>query len=345
MSGRRQHYLPQFLQRNFQSRKNRDAHYVYVHRNQGSFLTNTSNIGHERDFYGNPEESTADENITRAETVLGEILKRALSNGQVAQSEYALLVASISIRTKKMRDALKNAAPQIISAMSTAINAKKLAEEEYDKFFSDKRGIDDLIDIELGKVHLNRNQRATFKAIARAQLVQEAKSCRNETIDRIVSEFRGFFERLLNESENIADQSFLKIFKESSVPDKRVTLFEQLIYETYAASDSEFFILGDCGVVAIQSDGKVKLALGDVDDQLTMDEVWLPLSPKIAVIGRRPGNITKRSASEINMLSALLSSEFFLSHMPDDGQFKELKELIGSAEPLLSTEELLAISA
>jgi len=44
--------------------------------------------------------------------------------------------------------------------------------------------------------------------------------------------------------------------------------------------------------------------------------------------------------SELNRLSAAVSHEFFISAQPDDPQLAELREAIGSLEPIASKEEI-----
>lgn len=347
MSGRQQHYLPQFLQRNFHSRKSGTEYYVHAHKKASSFQPNTSGIGQQRDFYGNPASSEADAHITRAEDVLGDVVHRLTSDTgtAVTQEEFAILVASLSLRTKKMREALKGASPRIMSALAEAMDVSTLASQEYDKFFADRRQLNALMDAELAKApRLNRNEAAKFKAFAHSRLVQEARSRRDSVVSAIKVQFGILMKRLIAEASNIADGAFLRIFETSSAPDERVTLFKELQYAVCEAPEGESFILGDCAVVALQSDGRPKLALGNIDDGLALSEVWLPISPRLAVVGRRAGFDGSLAIAEVNRLSAMLSHEFFISDAPLSEQGSALTSLIGTAEPLLTSDELAAIS-
>lgn len=347
MSGRQQHYLPQFLLRNFHSRKSGTAYYVHAHRKAASFQPNTSGIGQQRDFYGDPAISRADENITRAEDMLGDVVHRLVSGKgpAVTQEEFAVLAASLSLRTKKMREALKAASPRLMAALKDAVDVSTLAATEYDKFFADKQKIDGMIDAELAKASgIGRNEAAKFKFSARSQLFQEAKRRRDSTIAEIKTQFEIHMMRLINEASNIADKTFLKIFENSAVPDERVRLFGGLQYAVYDSPEGESFILGDCAVVAVQSDGRPKLALGNIDDELALCEVWLPISPRLAIVGRRNGFDALLPVAEVNRLSAILSQEFFVSDAPLSNQASTLIPLIGTAEPLLTPDELRVIS-
>lgn len=78
MSGRKQHYLPQFLQRPFSHRVVKNNYYVHVHEQRSRYSPSTTGVGAIRDFYSTTEDARADDNITAAESVLGEILDRVL---------------------------------------------------------------------------------------------------------------------------------------------------------------------------------------------------------------------------------------------------------------------------
>lgn len=348
MGGRQQHYLPQFLQKNFHSKKVGSEYYVFAHRKGSSFQPNTSSIGQQRDFYGHPEKSVADDNITRAENKLSEIVQQILVGNPelVSQGDCALLFASLSLRTKKMRESLKDLAPELMRALREAAISVDLAANEFDRFLSDKKNISSLVEEQLSKIPgLSRDRRAALSLAAKSHLVSQAASHRDELIESVRQKFDQIVSRLVEEASSVADSSFLKIFESSSVPDARVSFFRGFEYSVVKAQGDEKFILGDCAVVAIQSDGKSKLALGRVNDEVILGEIWLPLSPSLAVVGRRDGFRSGLSVSQINMASATLSHEFFISDSSDLESVDDLKNVIGSAESLLTTEELREISS
>ena len=348
MGGRQQHYLPQFLQKNFHSKKVGSEYYVFAHRKGSSFQSNTSSIGQQRDFYGHPEESVADDNITRAENKLSEIVQRVLVDNRelVSQDDFALLFASLSLRTKKMRESLKGLAPELMRALREAANSVDLAANEFDRFFSDKKKISSLVEEQLSKIPgLSRDKRAALFQAEKSHLASQAASHRDKLIASVRQKFDQIVSRLVEEASSVADSSFLKIFENSSVPDARVSFFREFEYSVAEASDEERFILGDCAVVAIQSDGKPKLALGCVNDEVILGEIWLPLSPKLAVVGRRDGFRSGLSVGQINMVSARLSHEFFISGSSDLQSIDDLKNVIGTAESLLTMDELREISS
>jgi hypothetical protein len=347
MSGRQHHYLPQFLQRYFYARKSGDEFYVYAHRKSSSFQPNTGSIGKQRDFYGSPEATKGDDNITLEEGRLADIVSRANAEGEsaVKQDELAVLFASLSIRTKKIREALKEAAPRIIAALSKVYDVVREVSREYDEFFADKAQIGRMIDDQIAQRRMDRNQAAKTRVVVRAGIIQAAKGHKEEAIREAKAMFDDLMSKLEVEASSIADTSFLRVFEESAAPDKRVELFKKLNYQIVEAPEGECFILGDCAVVSVQSDGTPKLALGNVDEGLSLSEVWLPISPRRAVVGRVEGFSSALDVSGVNRLSAMLSHEFFITHGPLSEKDSGLPDLIATIEPLLTPDELAAMAA
>lgn len=347
MSGRQHHYLPQFLQRAFHARKSGGEYYVYAHRKSSSFQPNTGSIGKQRDFYGIPEASKADDNITLEEGRLAEVVNRANAEGDagVSQDELAVLVASLSIRTKKIREALKEAAPRIIATLSKAYDVAREASRQYDDFFADKAQIERMIGAEIAQRRMDRNQAAKARAFVRTGILQQAKARKEMAVLEAKAMFDALLTKLEGEASGIADSAFLRIFQESAVPDKRIELFRKLRYSIVDAPEGESFVLGDCAVVSVQSDGTPKLALGNVDEGLSLREVWLPISPKRAVVGCAEGFSPSLDTSGVNRLSAMLSHEFFITREPLTEKDSGLRDLIATIEPLLTPGELAAMAA
>jgi hypothetical protein len=97
MGGRKQHYLPQFLQRSFAHRRNKDTYYVHVHERDTRYSPNTAGVGAIRDFYSTPEDTLADDNITEAESVLGRTVNQIICHRELLSIvQTAQLFSSLS---------------------------------------------------------------------------------------------------------------------------------------------------------------------------------------------------------------------------------------------------------
>jgi hypothetical protein len=86
------------------------------------------------------------------------------------------------------------------------------------------------------------------------------------------------------------------------------------------------------------------LALGNVNDEVPLDLMVLPISPQHCIIERGSGVTDLPSVAEINDASAALSHRFFVSDREDDLQ-AALRDRIGSLDPIGSRDELLQLLA
>ena len=91
MSGKRQHYIPRFLQEGFASRLSGEEAFTWVYRkNAAPFESNTTNVGSENYFYGQPGTGSTDELLTGVEGKFAELLHdlREEKPGIIAHSRH-----------------------------------------------------------------------------------------------------------------------------------------------------------------------------------------------------------------------------------------------------------------
>ena len=317
--------------------------YVRAHRRSSSFEPNVTALGLERDFYGDQADTRADDNITALEAELAATV-RALNSERadaITNSERAKLVAALSIRSKAAREGLKALAPQLLSALRSAVEKTTIAEREFDKLATDHARIQRMVDEKVGVLPgLDRNGRLKQAVLIKARLMAELRAHKDSIIANIKAEAGTVLLTMEKEAERAADNAFLSVLRKSALPDMRVTRFDEFAYEIIESPATEPFILGDGMVVGIQSDGTPKLAIGDVDDDLLLVEVWLPISPTRALRGVKSRGGEFRTAHEVNQLSAKLSTDFFISSTTESLPIEELRGLIGTAEGVLTTEEV-----
>lgn len=76
MSGKRQHFIPRFLQKGFASHTEDGEIYTWVFKkNREPFNTNLINVGVEKYFYTDQSNSIADDKITEAEDSYSKLIK------------------------------------------------------------------------------------------------------------------------------------------------------------------------------------------------------------------------------------------------------------------------------
>lgn len=167
MSGRKQHYLPQFLQRPFSHRVFKSNYYVHVHERRTRYSPSTSGVGAIRDFYSNVEDTRADDNITATESMLAKIVDDVLDEKSISSgNDVSILFSALSIRTLKMKNAMEELAPAMIAALRKKSSEKAWALEAIEKQINDKAWIAAEVDKQVRTLGrgADRNARAAMKA-------------------------------------------------------------------------------------------------------------------------------------------------------------------------------------
>jgi hypothetical protein len=346
MSGRRQHYLPRFLQRAFRFRGEGDSALVYAHERSRVYSPNVMGLGQERDFYGSPAESGLDEAITATEDRLAAIHRRLIEGygGEIASEEAASLISAISIRTKSMREAMGSLGPTIVSALEAHVQDEDKLREAFRKEGANPKLFNDAVAEQFAKMpHMDRNKKAAFVALARREFDRYRVEQEDEIVRQMKRHAVEFIAYLRTRAAELADTGFLRALNRDPAMPMRTERFALFSYSVAKAEEGAFYILGDCGPVGVFSDGSSRLVLGDIDDDATIDAVLLPISPELCLIGQRVPTILDTSPESVNRLSASLSHRFFVSNRSGEGEFAELRKLIGTAAPIATEDRILAL--
>lgn len=342
MSGRKQHYLPQFLQRPFSHRVVKHNYYVHVHEQRHHYSPSTTGIGAKRDFYSSTQDTRADDNITQAESSLVQIIEQIIQKKQLDNSSNtAMLFSLLSIRTLKMRNAMADLAATMLAVLREKSRKDGWTEQIVEKQINDRAWIDAQIDERLrsfGKI--DRNNRAFLKAKLKPQIKKELELNRLKLLRDFNDLVQVAFFSLEAQAAEIADKAFATIFVESSLLEKRNALFEEFQFSLLESS-SELFVLGDCAVASLDSEGNPRLALSNWSDDVVLKQVFLPVSPRILIYGTRDSTSTIPNDADINKLSVALSNRFFISFDESTPHIEELKPLICTAiAPIVSLEKV-----
>ena len=107
MAGKRQHFMPRFLQQGFASRVKNDETYTWVFRKGAlPFEANITKVGVESEFYNENEDTEADDLITKDEATKFAGLVRAIRDGEpssLSDPRLPQLIAHLEIRTRHLR--------------------------------------------------------------------------------------------------------------------------------------------------------------------------------------------------------------------------------------------------
>lgn len=349
MAGRHHHYLPRFLQRPFAFRQKGKQFYVHAHhRIHGTYGTNVMGLGQELDFYGSPEDTSLDDAITDGEKQLAITVNRLNSGEPVEPEAMATLICALGIRTKSMRTALGEMIPVLLEAGRARLLNGKRTQQELASSLHDPKKRRKLIYERILKDygHLSREQQGKYYAV----ILPKWKIMVQENEHRMLAEVKAELDRVFNHmqanADTIANNSFHQaLAKGPESPIRSQRMAEEMTFELWDASAGEHFILGDCGPVALFTDGKPRLALGAIDKDVEMAMVFLPVSPTRCIVGRAPASDGRPSVQVLNEISASLSLEFFVSSQPETASLTTLRQLIGSLVPIASEQEVMRLLA
>lgn len=345
MSGRKHHYLPQLIQRPFAYRQRGKQFFVHAHhRTRGQFTPNTSRLGKEQDFYGGPEDTSLDDAITQGEGALAEIVQAINGGDAVTPADMATLISALAFRTKSMREALVGLFPALLEALRIKLLDPMRLRRDLMASLTDpkerKRLIYEQIDKNMGP--LPREQRAKAYGLLLPRWKTEVAKQEQQLVAQAWQFAYFVLTKARAEADTLANSAYLDaLARDPAMPLRATRLANDLVFEVVDAPPGEFFILGDCGPVAMFSDGKPRLALAALSDDVVMESVYLPVSPSRCIVGRLPTTIVSLCVADINRMSASLSLEFFISNHDTEGGLADLRAAIGSLVPIDTEEDII----
>lgn len=345
MSGRKHHYLPQLIQRPFAYRQRGKEFYVHAHhRTRGQFTPNTSGLGKELDFYGGPEDTSLDDAITRGEDALAETVQAINRGDATTPADMATLICALALRTKSMREALAALFPALLEALRVKLLDPMRLRRDLMASLTDPKEQKRLINEEINKRfgHMHREQRAKAYGFIRSQWKSHVEANEAQMVAEAWNMAHAFLAKARTEADTWANNAYLNaLAKDPAMPIRATRMVNELVFEVVDAPSGELFILGDCGPVAMFSDGKPRLVLAALSNEVVMESVLLPVSPSRCIVGRLPTTTASLSVADINRMSASLSLEFFISYRDTGGELEDLRAAIGSLVPIETEEEII----
>lgn len=342
MSGRHHHYLPQFVQRPFAYRQSGKQFYVHAyHRSRGNYTPNTQGLGQEKDFYGGPEAPALDASITDGEGALASTIQAINQGNEVSALDMATLISALAFRTKSMREALIGMFPAIILALRVRLLDNNRTRRDLMASLTDPKKSKRLIADQLSKNagRLPREQYARAMHTLRARWKTHVAEQGEQLVADALKMTSMMLSKAYEQADEMADGAYLKaLAKDPTMPIRARRMAKDLVFDVVDAPAEELFILGDCGPVAVFSDGRPRLLLGAIDDEVQLESVFLPVSPTRCIAGRLPSASANPGVAEINRMSASLSLEFFVSDRPASN---ELRALIGSLVPFETAQDIV----
>jgi hypothetical protein len=334
MSGKRQHFIPQFLQEGFASHISGENTFTWMYR-KGVTPSNPNiiNVGVEGRFYTEGQDTEADDLITAAEGTFSALIRnlRADLPAPLLDPQLPHLIAHLEVRTRHLRENFLQTSEALVSRLLDFLSDDEAFAAFLIRWFQSEPSI----------------LRESFaKEFAKHQLPEELLDPIMRSIAPLVPAFiqqqRAQFSmlaavlgaalpRILKEA---AKSGHIRTLKRSIAPELRVQRYASLTYTVAKAVETPL-ILGDSVVVFdVQGLRRYKAFL-DRDD--TLNAVFLPLDPRRVLVGARDGFTGVHSG--LREAIARCSLEYFIA-AENSCANELLTDQIGSDAALLTQAEL-----
>jgi len=290
--------------------------------------TNIKNLAQQRDFHGNPQDSTLEKTMSANENRFAPVIEE-LRQGHVPETALPTIrefVVHLIIRTKNIRQGFVEAAKDLFDQIGEAIPA------------SDRKKWKNRIKKAARKEMRDPKWRDQMRYLSRAQRVLLIRSLEKgmQEID-----FRPILSGLFNtfrekvDLEGAAHTGHINALTKAIAPEPRMKTISHLHWQSVSYAPHSF-ILGDVGVFG-RSEGETiyRNLLSAASGRIEI--VVAPISHSVCLFGTS-GEIELPSIEEINENSAQLSRELFLASRSTDREARYQAQLGKRAALVAETE-------
>lgn len=323
MSGKKQHTIPQFFQRNF-SNNRKQLHCYTLKKN---FKTNISNNLAERYFYSNSNDTTLDDKITNAEAekyslYLDYLLKKEGLELDLNYKDFKDFFIFSFLRTQSMRDFYFSLREEFLNQLMNLDNEKFriiISKKNLEKIFQEMTKEDEELfnlsmeslypEIEFNKEYLLENIDSTMESIDISEFRKEFEKGIKKYLDN---------KRIEEKEKDIYRKDFLEkaLFKENEA------FFDKSF--KFSIIRKEYFILSDNLMVFEDQNNEFSCLENDIN---RISSIYFPLSKnKILIIHKN--EINEINEELINDELIKVSSERFL-YFEENTYYLNKKEIIG----------------
>ena len=339
MSGKRQHFIPQFLQAGFASHGIADAAYTWVFRKGASpFNPNITNSGVEGYFYTTEADTEVDELITKAEGAFGALTDslRTIQPAKVSDPLIPELIAHLEVRTRHLRQGFLRAGNHLVQKMLDSLSDKESFLSFVEKKFEKDPSI---LRESFAKEHASRGLPQEFLGA----MLELSKPLLPVMMDRLRPQLPSMPEALrpamVTAVKDAVKSGHLGALRKGIAPVAKTDRYRDLAYTVIDVS-GEDLILGDSILLFHVDSSRIYKTFLDKGDSLK--GIYLPLSPRRLLVGT-PSETWSRPSGLRDPI-AHCSLEYFIAH-DDTPANRLLAEHVGESAALITTAELEEIIA
>ncbi len=335
MSGKRQHFIPRFLQRGFTSHRSGEDAFTWLFRKGAEpFNTNIKNVGVEGHFYNLDGNTALDDEITDFEGELGAFVGELCASDSVVVPDpniAAGLIAHLEVRTRHIRQNFRDAGQLIADQMLQFFVDNDAASRYFQKKFqNDPSIIRNALIEEFRARGASEDQLPHLLALA-APLEKQAMAAAVPQTAKLVELMRAELPEMIRRASK---SGHIKAMLGAISPGVKVEVYQKLYFESVLTGSLQL-PLGDSLVVfEVEGDRRYK-PFFEIDDSLLA--VYLPLETNRILVGRRITHTP--NLPELSSAIAQCSLEFFIAK-EQNAEIAKLHGQIGASAFLLSQDQI-----
>lgn len=333
MAGKRQHFIPQFLQRGFLTRVQRNQEFTCVYRkNAAPFQTNIKNVGVEGFFYS-AAENDADEVITGAEDGLGRLVNELRrGDGELPETaRFPELFAHLEVRSRHLRQSFLQTGTHLVDALLQTASDPEVFEPYVRRMLRDDPSLlEEAFAEELRKRGLPRGVLPMLMKQA-GPLVEQALPAIAAQMAAMAAYLRA---ELPDRFRDAAKVGHIRALEREVAPAQKAAIFSTLQFQVCRFPDASL-LLGDSMVVFhVRGERSFKPFL-EKDDELVA--AILPIAADAALVGA-----AEPYAPDVELIRRELvrcSLELFIAGEESERNARLTSRIAENAH-LLSSEEI-----
>jgi len=307
MAGKRQHFIPRFVQRGFLSQK--EQTWVFD-KTRGSYQTSIDNVGLQSYFYGKQSENNIDLEITKSEPKYAKLIEELrLKQGEISEysTEASELMIHLSVRNKHIRQTFGNSAENIVNVMKNNLDTPQKINNMLMTYAKHNPSeIEKMVDESLKDYDIPEGIKTQVKSIFInnfENLINPLQSQAHRTTQEVFSVIENTFGQHIKTGHLTA----LEKTQDNSFDERKKQMKDLRWFVTKAKTH---FILGDIGSWAFDENQEcVPFIMGGKE----LSSIYTPLSKESCLVAcNEPDSIIK-DTNTINEISASMSFEFFIS--------------------------------
>ncbi|MEQ6438089.1 DUF4238 domain-containing protein [Comamonas sp. w2-DMI] len=329
MAGRKQHFIPQALQRGFGVAKGKKTQVYVFKKGQEPYHSSTEGVAAQRDFYSGPsDEQSLDDKITTYESMVlspAIVALREAPAGPVDSQVAAAVVVHLSIRSGFVRGSFSAIASEMLDYFSGAMKSNETARAllEVDSLKSESalvKLIEEEILSQFGTIpESGRN--------ALAKLVHfRAREKFPQMFPGLAAMFLQMLSMLLEKIPEMVVSGHSKALDRDMAPALRVERLKAMDWQIVVAESPAHFVLPDCLAVGARTSDFQEMVPYSLlsDDELA--GVVMPICSSKVLVGCF-GN-PEIDVASLNRSFAQCSLDFFISSQVD-AQTAEAAQFLG----------------